>query len=116
MRRDAVLLAEIISAIERIVIITSARSAAEIEDAPDRRDALLWNFTVLGEAANQVSTELKARHPAVPWGDASRTRNRIVHGYWSVDVDVLAATARDDLPAFLDGVRSVLDSLGEDPG
>jgi hypothetical protein len=40
MRRDAVRLAEIISSIERIVAITSARSAAEIEDAPDRRDAV----------------------------------------------------------------------------
>lgn len=81
MRRDAVLLVEIIGAIDRILEITSATSAMEIEGVPDRRDSLLWNFTVLGEAVSQLSTELKARHPAVPWSDASRTRNRIVHGY-----------------------------------
>jgi uncharacterized protein YutE (UPF0331/DUF86 family) len=34
-------------------------------------------------------------------------RNRIVHGYWSIDVDVLTATARDDLPAFLAAVRAI---------
>lgn len=49
MRRDAVLLVEIIGAIERILEITSASSAAEIEGVADRRDSLLWNFTVLGE-------------------------------------------------------------------
>jgi hypothetical protein len=37
-------------------------------------------------------------HPEVDWGAPVRMRNRIVHGYWSIDVDVLTATARDDLP------------------
>ncbi len=46
--------------------------------------------------------------------DASRIRNRIVHGYWSVDFEVLIATARDDLPSFLVGVETVLASLVED--
>lgn len=73
MRRDALLLAEIIGAIERILEITSSVNPAEIEETPDQRDALLWNFTVLGEGANQVSTELKSQSPELPWADASRT-------------------------------------------
>jgi uncharacterized protein with HEPN domain len=108
MRRDALLLAEIVGAIERILEISYAVNPAEVDGEPDQRDALLWNFTVLGEAANQLSTELKSQSPDLPWVDASRTRNRIVHGYWSVDFDVLAAIARDDLPTFLVGVRSLL--------
>ena len=114
MRRDAILLAEIISAIERILEITSGSSAADVEGTADRRDALLWNFTVLGEAVSQLSPELKAAHPSVPWSDASRTRNRIVHGYWSADVELLLAIARDDLPLFLDGVKVILASPGDD--
>ncbi len=87
---------------------------AEIEETPDQRDALLWNFTVLGEAANQVSTEVKSQSPELPWADASRTRNRIVHGYWSVDFEVLVAIARDDLPSFLVGVRSLFDAASDE--
>ena len=116
MRRDAVLLAEIVNAVGRILELTAELSASEIEAAPDRRDSLLWNFTVLGEAVSQLSADLKAEHPAVPWTDASRIRNRIVHGYWSVDFEVLSATARDDLPSFLAGVATVLVSLGNDAG
>ena len=67
MRRDDLLLAEIVVAIERIIEITTNSSSPEIEVTRDRRDSLLWNFTVLGEAANQVSSELKAQHPEVPW-------------------------------------------------
>ncbi len=116
MRRDALLLAEIVNAVERILELAAGVSAAEIEVAPDRRDSLLWNFTVLGEAVIQLSTSLKADHPAIPWTDASRIRNRIVHGYWSVDFEVLIATAREDLPSFLADVKSIPVSLVEDAG
>lgn len=66
MQRDALLLAEIIGAIERIVAITGSADPDEIEATPDRRDSLLWNFTVLGEAANQISPDLKTRCPELP--------------------------------------------------
>ncbi len=46
--------------------------------------------------------------------DASRIRKRIVHGYWSIDFDVLVATARDNLPSILAGVETVLASVVED--
>ena len=111
MRRDAVLLAEIVNGVKRILELTAGLSAVEIEIAPDRRDSLLWNFTVLGEAVSQLSAGLKAEHPGM---DANRIRNRIVHGYWSVDFEVLIATARGDLPSFLVAVETVLASLVED--
>jgi uncharacterized protein with HEPN domain len=67
----------------------------------------LWNFTVLGEAAARLSDELRAAHAEVSWDDPVRLRNRIVHGYWSIDLDVLVSSARDDVPALLDALRSI---------
>jgi Ribonuclease HepT-like len=49
---------------------------------------LLWNFTVLGEAAGQVSEEVKERFPDIAWQQPQRLRNRIMHGYWSIDLAV----------------------------
>jgi uncharacterized protein with HEPN domain len=57
------------------------------------RDALLWNFTVLGEASGQLSAEVRDKFPDMPWQQPVRLRNRIVHGYWSIDLDVLHTTA-----------------------
>ena len=62
---------------------------------------------MLGEAIAQLSPDLKDAKPEVAWSDPVRLRNRIVHGYWSVDLSILVATARDDLPAFLDQVRTI---------
>ena len=110
MRRDGVLLAEIVEAGERIVALVADRSSADFEDDPDRRDALLWNFTVLGEAVGQLSDEIKDHHPEIGWSSPVRMRNRIVHGYWSIDLDILMTAARDDLGGFLDAVRALLDA------
>jgi hypothetical protein len=63
-------------------------SVGDLEADRQRRDALLWNFTVvLGEAAGQLSDDVKTRFPGVMWQQPVRLRNRIVHGYWSVDLE-----------------------------
>ena len=74
-----------------------------------RRDALLWNFTVLGEGAAQLSDELKQEFAEVAWRhQPARLRNRIGHGYWSIDLDVVHATAQEQLPGFTADLRRVL--------
>jgi len=72
---------------------------------------LLWNFTVLGEAAGQLSAQLTDQFPEIAWQQPMRLRNRIVHGYWSIDLEVLHTTATEQLPAFVAGLRSVLGTL-----
>jgi uncharacterized protein with HEPN domain len=98
MPRDGLFLAEMIEAGERIVTLGSSLDSATALDR-NLLDALLWNFTVLGEAAARLSDELRAAHAEVSWDDPVRLRNRIVHGYWSIDLDVLVSSARDDVPA-----------------
>ena len=107
MQRDHLLVAEMNGAAERIVDLVGDRTPSEISTDDLRRDAMLWNFTVLGEAAAQVSEELKADHADVSWSDPIRLRNRIVHGYWSIDMDVLVATATEDLPGFAERLRAI---------
>jgi len=67
----------------------------------------------LGEAANQISVELKNARPEITWSDPIRLRNRLVHGYWSIEMDVVVATASDDLPMFLKQLRAIQKSLPE---
>ena len=78
------------------------------------RDALMWNFTVLGEASTQVSDELKSRFKDVGWQQPSRLRNRVVHGYWTIDLEILHVTATDFLPGFIASLRTVLLAIETD--
>jgi len=69
------------------------------------------NFTVLGEAAGQLSAAVKDRFPDIAWQQPTRLRNRIVHGYWSIDLEVLLITAAEQLPEFTAGLRRILSLL-----
>ena len=100
-----------IDAAEQARQLTTGITVSQLETDRQRRDALLWNFTVLGEAAGQLSADIKDKFPDMPWQQPIRLRNRIVHGYWSVDLEVLHTTATEQLATFTAGLRSVLGSI-----
>ncbi len=114
MRPDILLLTEMIDAAEQAQRLTNGISAAELAGDRQRRDALLWNFTVLGEAAGKLTDQTRARFPQVQWQQPARLRNRIIHGYWSIDVDILYTTATEQLPDFLTDLRTVLAALNQE--
>lgn len=101
MRRDLLLVREMRDAATEIRSLIGGREVSTIQGDAMRRSALLWQFTVLGEAANQVSADVKDANPQIAWRAATRMRNRIVHGYWDIDIETLVATAMDDLPQMI---------------
>lgn len=111
MRRDILLVAEMIEAAEQAQSLVADVDVDELDADRRRRDALLWNFTVLGEAAAQLDPDVKARYPDVPWAQPARLRNRVVHGYWSIDLGILHTTAIDLLPGLAVRLREVLAEL-----
>src|SRR5438105_4597530 len=107
MPRDVLLLEEMIEAAVHAVALVQDVSVVELSADRMRRDALLWNFAVLGEAATQLSDELRERFPGVLRRQPVRFRNRIIHGYWSIDLDVVHTTAREQLPRFAEDLRRI---------
>jgi uncharacterized protein with HEPN domain len=65
------------------------------------RLALTKLVEIVGEAAKYVSELTRLAAPAVPWSAAARMRDRLIHHYLDIDLDVLWATLTDDLPALL---------------
>jgi uncharacterized protein with HEPN domain len=74
--------------------------------------ALVRLVEIVGEAATRVSQEGQARWPAIPWPQARGMRNRLIHGYDKVDLDVLWDTIQDDLPALIVQLREALGQRG----
>ena len=67
---------------------------------------------VVGEAANRVSPATRQRHPEIPWPQIIGVRNRLVHGYDVVNLAILQDIVRNDLPALIERLASI---LGEEP-
>jgi uncharacterized protein with HEPN domain len=72
-------------------------------------DAVLRNFTVIGEAANHLPAEVKEAHPEVPWTDMSDLRNIVVHEYFGVDLNIIWHTIREELPGLIPLLEAMLD-------
>lgn len=64
------------------------------------QDAVIRNIEVIGEAACQIqqhAPEFVEAHPELPWIEMRNMRNKMIHGYFDVDVNVVWGTVKDDL-------------------
>ena len=70
--------------------------------------ALVRSIEIIGEAGARVSEEGRAEVPDLPWREIVAMRNRLIHAYFDVDLDVVWRTVEDDLPTLVAVLRSVL--------
>lgn len=83
--------------------------------APILQDAVIRNIEILGEAANnllQADPEFAAKHPEIPFAQIYGMRNRVSHGYFAVDVEMIWETVQADVPELR---RRILPALDEPP-
>jgi uncharacterized protein with HEPN domain len=78
----------------------------------DRRtqQAMILNLVIIGEAATKIMdgyAEFVESHPALPWRSMRGMRNRIAHGYFEIDLDIVWDTVQTALPALLDQLSAI---------
>lgn len=93
-----------ISAIETYVVGGEAAFRADRKT----RDAVVRNLEIIGEAVSKLSADLKAKNADVPWGKIAGMRNRLIHGYLTVDQDVVWSTVAQVLPGFKERIEGLL--------
>lgn len=94
-------LEHILEAIERIQSYTRKIDLAAFLQNHLVQDGVIRNIEVIGEAANNVrkrAPEFAVLHPEVDWEAIYAMRNRIAHGYFQVDLDLVWKTLQNDLP------------------
>ena len=70
--------------------------------------ALVRLLEIVGEAAGRVTSELREEQPEIPWAQIVSLRNRLIHGYDSVDMDVLWQVLSRDLPPLIRQLAAIL--------
>lgn len=106
MRRDCERLADIIEAADKIAArVGRGREAFDKDE--DVQIAVVHLIQIIGEAASGLSDDLMASHPEVPWRQIAAIRNRVVHGYFEVDLDILWDVALGDVPGLADQAQAI---------
>jgi uncharacterized protein with HEPN domain len=101
---DQVRISHLIEAAEKAVAYAAGRHRSALDDDELLRLALTKLVEIVGEAAKQVSEPTRRAHPAVPWSAAARMRDRLIHHYFDINLDILWTTVTTDLPELLEVV------------
>jgi uncharacterized protein with HEPN domain len=110
MRHEASFLKDILNASGKIEAITEATSEESFLRDEVLPAAVLHHLTVMGEAIDRLSPELRERHPEVPWHQIGAVRHRIVHAYFDLDWQILWNAAMDDIPQLRKQIGGILES------
>ena len=74
-------------------------------------DAVVRNVEIIGEAANNLTREFRSNTPNIEWRKIIATRNRIIHGYATVDLEIIWSVTQNDLPILKTEIEKILENL-----
>lgn len=106
-RDEGLYLVEILEAIDRAIRYCAAGREAFFADAKTQ-DAVVRNIEVIGEASKQLATATREARPDIPWSKIAGTRDRLIHGYFSVDLEIIWEVVQTELPRLRDAIASLL--------
>ena len=99
---------DILNAIEKIERYTKDLSFEEFRKNYMAADAIVRNFEIIGEAANNVPERVKRKYPFVEWKEAIGFRNVLIHDYFGIDLEAVWDTVRENIPSLKSNIVKVL--------
>jgi len=106
---DEVYLSHIVDAIERIEEYCQGVSRQKFLKNKMVAAAAVRELEIIGEAARNVSREFRKMNPELPWKQMTGTRNRLIHEYFGVDLEIVWQTIIQDLPNLKNSVKHLLE-------
>lgn len=98
-KRDvSLLLQDMREAMQRIARYTAGMDVTIFLADEKTTDAVVRNIEIIGEASKQLPEDFKTAQPQVPWAQMAGMRNRIVHDYAGVDLELVWNVVRTSLP------------------
>jgi len=111
-RSDKEFLMDMLIACEKIMRYTKDLSYEDFRGNDMVIDAVVRNIEILGEASKNISEELKKKYPEVEWREISRTRDKIIHFYFGVDLSIVWDIITVDIPS----LRKKLEKIAKEEG
>lgn len=108
---NQVFLQHILECIEKLERYLQGFDYAKFQEDMKTIDAVVRNVEVIGEVANNLTRDFRSEHTQVEWRKIIGTRNRIIHGYASVDLEIIWNITQNDLSPLKIEVENILEGL-----
>ena len=108
MKTDIAYIEHILLRINKIEEFTKGLDRDDFSGNELIQDAVIRNIEIIGEATKKISSDLKSLYREIPWKEMSGMRDKLIHDYFGVDVDVVWRTVKEDIPLlkfFIQGIE-----------
>lgn len=96
--RDHAYLLDIWEASELLLQFTAQQTKASFLEDPKTQSAVIYQLLLMGEAVKRLSSDLRRRHPEIPWQLIAGMRDNLIHEYHNTDFDEVWRTVQRDIP------------------
>lgn len=105
---DSVRMRHTLDAARQAVKFVEDRTRAELDTNSMLALSIVRLLEIIGEAAKSVSEDFRQGSPRIPWKQIAGTRDRLVHGYFDVDLDIVWAIVSSDLPVLITALEEII--------
>ena len=106
-------LQHMLNAAQKAIRFTKGKQREDLDADEMLALALVRLLEIIGEAASKVSEETRNTEPSLPWAKMVGMRNRLIHGYDIVDLNVLWQTIGDDLNPLVESLAALLSKMDD---
>ena len=104
-------LQDILDAIEKIKKYTAKVDYEMFSKNEMMIDAVLMNIAIIGESVKKIPEDVKEKYPDIPWKDIAGMRDKVIHDYFGVDVNIVWETIKKDVPELEQKIKVMLKEL-----
>jgi uncharacterized protein with HEPN domain len=109
-RRDKDFLGDIKEAMDLIASYSKGLTYKKFLADRKTQDAVVRNFEVIGEAAKNISSALKAKYPEIPWKSIAGLRDKLIHFYFGIDYKIVWNISKKELPKLSQQIKKIIET------
>jgi uncharacterized protein with HEPN domain len=106
--QDQLRLRHMRDASEKILTFTKGLGPIDFLTDEKLQLAVIRLLEIAGEAASGLSDDLKEEHQEIPWTQITATRNRLIHGYFDVDLKIVWKIVTEDIPSLAQALQTLI--------
>ena len=111
---DRIRLMHMLDAAREAISFVRGRTRKELDTNRQLVLSLVKDIEIVGEAASRVTETTQMQTPDIPWQEIIAMRNRLVHGYFDINLDIVWKTVQEDLPMLIGRLEQALDCETDD--
>ncbi|MBS7655974.1 DUF86 domain-containing protein [Candidatus Bathyarchaeota archaeon] len=108
MKKDEAYLKHILDAISKVEKFIEGVTKEAFFENVEKQYAVLRALEIIGEATKNLSKELKLKHHQIPWKDIAGMRDKLIHEYFGVNLELVWETVKKKIPEFKEKILSML--------